>query len=281
MDIDAKVDEDVASIAVANNQNNGELPVVTASHKYQRSFLNKHHRFILCVPEGTTELDSNAFQLDERIVGVTLPNSLVEIGDRCFSGCLNLKDVSLPNSVKSMGYSSFSECINLTRIVLPNSLTSIGESAFYGCGNLIAITIPDSVVEIEDEVFQDCSNLKYVAAPAHIVNDPNDIFERCPCMEDDKKGLVLSTPATRLQVMRLQYFQPTAYPKLFYQEQRDFVVNMILIAKRFTAPAISKDVMIMILQQIRIHDLGVYVEPKRIETDDEDEDDEDENENED
>jgi hypothetical protein len=105
--------------------------------------------------------------------------------------------------------------------------------------------------------------LQYVAAPAHIVNNnPGNIFNNCPKLDDGKKGIVASTPATRLQVLRLQYFHPSTMSYLFRPEQRDFVTSLMMIGDRINSitesslPSIPNEVMVLILQQLRVHDLG-------------------------
>ena len=103
-----------------------------------------------------------------------------------------------------------------------------------------------------------------------------DIFTNCPKLDNGQKGLVLSTPATRLQVLRLQYFHPSTMSYLFRAEQRDFVTNLMMIGDRINStrdspfPPIPTEVMVLILQQMRIHDLGPRVE-KEEEEDEEDE----------
>ncbi len=82
-----------------------------------------------------------------------IPNSVVSIGSKAFSGCSGLVSVTIPNSVTSIGLSAFSYCSGLTSVDIPNSVTSIGESAFYGCSNLANLTIPNSVISIGLEAF--------------------------------------------------------------------------------------------------------------------------------
>jgi hypothetical protein len=146
------------------------------------------------------------------------------------------------------------------------------------------MTIPESVVEVESQAFTCCTNLKYVAAPAHIVNDPEDIFEGCPKLDDGEKGVVVSTPATRLQVLRLQYFRPSTVPELMCQEQHAFVMTVMLVGVRHnssnnTLPSMPNEVLVLILQQLRIQELGRQAEMKAPDDDDDDDDDAADNDN--
>ena len=71
---------------------------------------------------------------------VTIPNSVISIGDKAFHRCERLTSVMIPDSVTSIGHSVFKECDNLTSITIPNSVTSIGKEAFSCCRSLTSIT---------------------------------------------------------------------------------------------------------------------------------------------
>ena len=55
------------------------------------------------------------------------------IGDHAFCCCLDLTGVSIPESVRQIGIAAFDGCSSLTSITIPNSVTSIGEYAFGEC----------------------------------------------------------------------------------------------------------------------------------------------------
>ena len=76
-----------------------------------------------------------------------------------FIDCGNLMSVTIPDSVMNIGESAFFSCSKLNNIVIPNSVLTIGAHAFYGCSSLTSITIPNSVKSISDYAFQHCSSL--------------------------------------------------------------------------------------------------------------------------
>ncbi len=51
---------------------------------------------------------------------VTLPNSILEIGEFAFSGCESLVSVNIPNKIKTIDNNVFNGCISLASIEIPN-----------------------------------------------------------------------------------------------------------------------------------------------------------------
>ena len=69
-------------------------------------------------------------------MSVSLPESLVSIGDDSFEGCTSLQSMPLPGSLKTIGARAFRRCSGLSKIDFPASLTDLGASAFHACATL-------------------------------------------------------------------------------------------------------------------------------------------------
>ena len=75
-----------------------------------------------------------------------------------------LTSVSIPNTIVEIGESAFAYCTALStvRFASGSKLTTIGENAFYQCSSITSLTIPDSVQSIGDKAFCYLENLKYL-----------------------------------------------------------------------------------------------------------------------
>lgn len=78
-----------------------------------------------------------------KLTDLTMPNSVVSIGERAFLGCKGLAAFDLPDHIQSVGNEAFYECSALTSLFVPESLTHIGASAFFGCTGLNSIVVAD------------------------------------------------------------------------------------------------------------------------------------------
>ena len=105
----------------------------------------------------------NVYQNNSRIVSVTIPNSVISIGDRAFNNCSNLISVTLGNSVESIGIYAFAVSRSLISITIPNSVTSIRDDAFGNCSGLTSVTIGNNVSSIGNSVFSGCSVLTSIS----------------------------------------------------------------------------------------------------------------------
>jgi hypothetical protein len=82
------------------------------------------------VREGTKAICPFAFE-DCRIESVTLPDSLVCIGDFAFSSCTNLVSVLIPSRVEEIGNYAFIGCTRLKNVIfMGNRLPKIGDRDF-------------------------------------------------------------------------------------------------------------------------------------------------------
>ena len=90
------------------------------------------------------------------------------IGDGAFQYNETLKDVIIPDGVTSIEYCAFQGCTLLTNIDIPDSVENIGEAAFIFCSSLKGIDIPAGVEHIGVMAFGDCTSIKSVTIPSTV-----------------------------------------------------------------------------------------------------------------
>ena len=116
------------------------------------------------IPNNVTKIAAGAFVLgfmgNAEITSVTIPDSVVEIGEEAFARCGNLAEVRLPSGLKELPDKAFYLCNALKKIEIPSGVESIGMNAFEGCGSLESVTVPDSVKDVMYGCFDDCPKLK-------------------------------------------------------------------------------------------------------------------------
>ena len=118
--------------------------------------LNGH----ISIPENITYIDYLAFA-DSLIQTVSIPHTVLTIGERAFRSCHNLekvsfRDLSLLNTIDNM---AFADCDSLVEMFIPGQVRKIGRYAFKSCSKLASIYIPNSVTYIGHSAFIGCSNL--------------------------------------------------------------------------------------------------------------------------
>lgn len=170
----------------------------------------------LVIPDGITQIVSNAFEGCTNLTSVTIPEGVTEIGVNSFKDCTSLRTVTLPTSLKKIN-SAFLNCTQLTvnyngtleqwttmdndrilmenatsiilsdernlrditTLTIPRTIAKIGSNAFNKCTNLTSVTISDSVETIEYNAFKDCASLTSITLPANITEIRNYTFYGC------------------------------------------------------------------------------------------------------
>ena len=133
----------------------------------------------ITIPSSVISIGNNAFSSCSSLTEVTIGNSVTSIGREAFTNCSRLTSITIPDSVTSIGSSTFSSCSSLTSITIPDSVTSIGSSAFYNCSSLTSITIPDSVTSIGSQAFWYCRDLTSVTYQGQVPNIQSNTFASC------------------------------------------------------------------------------------------------------
>lgn len=149
-------------------------------------------------------IDDNAFK-NSNIESLSVPSSVVKIGDNAFQKCPLLKEAYLAEGLQTLGESCFSECEQLSKVNLPSTLISIpshafyedskltqcslknvediGSYAFWGTG-IAKMTIPNGCKQIGEYSFSYMKNLEEITLPSNLETIPNDCFRGCSNLKE-------------------------------------------------------------------------------------------------
>ena len=150
-----------------NNQPDGVLYIGKVLYGYKGNMPSGTQ---ITIKEGTLGIADYAFgnYFYNSLYSITIPNSVISIGDEAFYNCRALTSITIPESVLEIGSAAFQWCNNLTSINIPESVTSIKNKTFQGCNNITSVTIPRNVSNIDYAAFQGCKCLASVTS--HIQN---------------------------------------------------------------------------------------------------------------
>ena len=101
---------------------------------------------------------------------VSIPNSVIHIGNHAFWRCSSLGNITIPNSVTSIGMGAFSDCSNISEIIIPQSVTEIKLQAFANCEKLERIIFQNPECKIYDCEDTICNGYTYKNDPDNTVD---------------------------------------------------------------------------------------------------------------
>lgn len=114
------------------------------------------------IERGVGKISNYTFSCMPMLETISLPTSIVYIGEGAFRSCFNLKKFDFPRQIHVIYPNTFADCYNLEKVTLPPFLVSILPNAFENCQSLRTIDIPESTQLIGESAFQGCSDLREV-----------------------------------------------------------------------------------------------------------------------
>lgn len=138
------------------------------------------------VTASTGEVNG-VFANKKYIKSLSLPGSLIGIGNYAFYGCTSLGSVTISDFTSVIGKYAFANCTSMSSFGLgsASSVDTISDSAFENCKSLTAFTIPVATTKICDNAFKGDGALSTVDfSAAKILTDiGNDVFRNCTSLQ--------------------------------------------------------------------------------------------------
>ena len=122
----------------------------------------------ITVQSGITSIGDYAFYVCSQVSDVTLPEGLISIGAKAFSGATGLVSCNFPSSLSEIGEYAFYNCKKLSTASLHNGISVINPSTFEGCIALELDSFPESVTEIGNNAFYNCKKLTVDSLPSQL-----------------------------------------------------------------------------------------------------------------
>ncbi len=167
-----------------------------------------------------TSIAASAFK-NAGITSITIPHSIVTIGESAFDGCVGLtkacfssvqhvcniervnnksnplyyakhlfingeeiRDVVVPGNVETIKSWAFEGCTSFTSIKIESGVKNIEQSAFYGDIGINSVSLPESVIAIGPQAFQNCTSLTSISVPNSVTSIGDHAFRNCTEIKD-------------------------------------------------------------------------------------------------
>ncbi|MBR4554058.1 MAG: leucine-rich repeat domain-containing protein [Ruminococcus sp.] len=147
-------------------------------YRKKDAFLHKLSKTII-VKEGYTRLDGYCFD-GCKMRSISLPSTLMAVGEYSFTDCKKLISVKFPDSVKKIEKGAFNACLSLESVKLPKNLLEIGDNTFFCCTSLKVLTVPDTVSGFGENAFSGCESLEALIVPRSVKFIDKNAFAYCP-----------------------------------------------------------------------------------------------------
>ena len=94
---------------------------------------------------GEIEYTGVGCSVPKDIIIVRFIDGLQKIEEEAFTDCTSLDIITLPSTLVEIGNNAFRDCSNLREVTFNDGLQKIGDWAFYNCSSSESITIPSTL----------------------------------------------------------------------------------------------------------------------------------------
>lgn len=149
--------------------------------RFENELFSKRNIKYINIPNKITYINTNTFNLCEKLQSIIIPDSVTIIDYGAFINCYALQSVEIGKNVRWIGSSAFNSCKMLKSITIPKLVSNISSNLFYGCVNLTSVTFCGNINYIDVGSFGKCYSLSSMTYYGSIITDhfKTDIFKDC------------------------------------------------------------------------------------------------------
>lgn len=135
------------------------------------------------LPDRLTHIGSQAFLQTTRLQTITLPTTVVYIGNEAFRES-GIRTIQLSNAIQLLGERAFYQCRQLKQVTCQGSESDrkgiMEYSCFDACEALQQLEIPSNLCDIQGWAFTECTSLRQLTIPEHVTHIGPSCFTSSP-----------------------------------------------------------------------------------------------------
>lgn len=136
------------------------------------------------VKDGTVEVLAGVARGHMNLVQVTIPKTVLKLGDSAFQNCFGLESAFLPDEITEIGDACFLGCEELKTIKIPKSVKKIGKLCFYELENVKSLVVPDGVDRLEPYAVAGNDNMEHLILSRNIEFISDNGCSFCPSLKE-------------------------------------------------------------------------------------------------
>ena len=185
-------------------------------YQYNTNVQGIRHISYVEIKDGVKNIGNNAFKNHTGLSEVTIPSSVISIGNYAFYGCNRIfYEITLTEGVETIGKYAFADCSELRRVDVPSTVKSIGEYAFMSCSNLLVVSVPEGVTSIGSGTFAGCSSLENIIIPESVTTIGQNAFSKCSSLKS------ITIPKSVMTIEPNTFFECSNLETIYYSGTKE------------------------------------------------------------